>query len=347
VTLDEVAEGLSAELGRPVVIEDAELRPLAYSRQTGALDPVRTETILHREASAEVLAALLARGIAEARGPLRLDSPEVGMTARVCVPIAGPRGPRGYLWVIDDPPLSDAEEATAAAAGHAAEAILAAAEAAVDDRGAREQALLEALLGGEADPAELETAAARLGVLGRRPLVVALAAGDEDLTFNGRGVLSGEVGGRLAIVSPHVEEDLRSVLGPGTRLGIGHPFSDLADAPGSLRRAELALRVARPVAAWDELGADRLLARLPRDAALADLPDGIRRLLDDEHATLRETLGAYLDHAGDVKATAEALSLHRAGLYYRLRRIEELAGVDLHRGEDRLLCQIALRLAER
>jgi DNA-binding PucR family transcriptional regulator len=48
---------------------------------------------------------------------------------------------------------------------------------------------------------------------------------------------------------------------------------------------------------------------------------------------------------GDVKSTAAELWLHRTSLYYRLRRIEEVAGVDLNRGEDRLLCYVALRLS--
>jgi hypothetical protein len=46
-----------------------------------------------------------------------------------------------------------------------------------------------------------------------------------------------------------------------------------------------------------------------------------------------------------VKSTAAELWLHRTSLYYRLRRIEEVAGVDLNRGEDRLLCHVALRLS--
>ena len=71
---------------------------------------------------------------------------------------------------------------------------------------------------------------------------------------------------------------------------------------------------------------------------------GLRRLLAGDQSLVR-TLEAYLDHAGDVKRTAAALSLHRGGLYYRLRRIEEVAGVNLHDGEDRLLCHLALRLA--
>ncbi len=77
---------------------------------------------------------------------------------------------------------------------------------------------------------------------------------------------------------------------------------------------------------------------------LDDIPLGLRHLLNGGHDQLVHTLETYLDHAGDVKATAAALWLHRTSLYYRLRRIEELAGVDLNRGEDRLLCHVALKL---
>ena len=76
-------------------------------------------------------------------------------------------------------------------------------------------------------------------------------------------------------------------------------------------------------ASWDALGVERVVTALP-DAALEDLPEGLRRLLAGDQSLVR-TLEAYLDHAGDVKRTAAALSLHRGGLYYRLRRIEEVA----------------------
>ena len=52
----------------------------------------------------------------------------------------------------------------------------------------------------------------------------------------------------------------------------------------------------------------------------------VAMLRDPAHAPLVDTLEAYLDRAGDAKATAEALSLHRATLYYRLNRIEEITG---------------------
>ncbi len=80
-------------------------------------------------------------------------------------------------------------------------------------------------------------------------------------------------------------------------------------------------------------------------SALDDIPAGLRGLLDGGHEQLVLTLETYLDHAGDVKSTAAELWLHRTSLYYRLRRIEEVAGVDLNRGEDRLLCHVALRLS--
>ena len=57
------------------------------------------------------------------------------------------------------------------------------------------------------------------------------------------------------------------------------------------------------------------------------------------------TLEVYLDHACDAKLSAEALFLHRASLYYRLQRIEQIAGVNLKSGADRLALHIGLKLA--
>ena len=44
-------------------------------------------------------------------------------------------------------------------------------------------------------------------------------------------------------------------------------------------------------------------------------------------------------------STAEALFLHRASLYYRLQRIEELTGASLKSGSDRLVLHLGLKLA--
>jgi DNA-binding PucR family transcriptional regulator len=167
--------------------------------------------------------------------------------------------------------------------------------------------------------------------------------------------LCGEVAGRpAAIVAAHgplrgeqLAEALRGVVEGAIHVGEGEPVDDLRDAALSHRHALAALKAATDrdveVARWEELRAHRLLTALP-PTVLSDLPPGIRKLLDGGHEQLVLTLETYLDHAGDVKRTAAELWLHRTSLYYRLRRIEEIAGVDLTRGEDRLLCHVALRL---
>ncbi|MBN9622586.1 MAG: helix-turn-helix domain-containing protein, partial [Actinobacteria bacterium] len=63
-----------------------------------------------------------------------------------------------------------------------------------------------------------------------------------------------------------------------------------------------------------------------------------------EALSLIETLERYLDLGGDARAAAEQLFIHRSSLYGRLHRIEEVAGVDLHSGEDRLELHLGVRL---
>jgi DNA-binding PucR family transcriptional regulator len=66
---------------------------------------------------------------------------------------------------------------------------------------------------------------------------------------------------------------------------------------------------------------------------------------DVTYAHLLHTLETYLDLAGSVVATARALCLHRTSLYYRLQRVEELAGTDLKDGGERLRLRLSVKLA--
>jgi hypothetical protein len=262
--------------------------------------------------------------------------------------------------LLEDPPVGEDELALAvAAAADAAAALLPDDDARLE----RERALLERLLGD--DPELSREAAAALeddSYIPLRPLVVCVAgpAGDpwDDALDRVRArapirhVMTGELGGHaVCVLGAHgaLRGELPAALGGGAVfIGEGDEVPGLRDAPRSHRQALIALRVAAGapsrVARWGELRADRLLAALPR-VALDDLPDGLRTLFAGGHEQLVETLETYLDHAGDAKATAAALQVHRTSLYYRLHRIEELAGVDLTSGEDRLLCHMALRLA--
>lgn len=136
-------------------------------------------------------------------------------------------------------------------------------------------------------------------------------------------------------------------------VGIGEKCKHLADAAHSYRQARQAARIARivpvfgPVVSWRHLGIYRILAQLPANELSAEgIHPGLQKLLSgDAGEVLVRTLECYLDHAGDAKSTAAELVVHRTSLYYRLKRIEEITGVDLHSGEDRLALHLGLKIA--
>src|SRR3954466_5452428 len=102
--LQEIVDALSVRLGRPVLVDDVELRPLAYSSQTGELDFVRTASILGRHAPEAARDALFAHGIRTASGVVRIPPhPDIPMSARVCIPIVRSGRRLGFLWLLEDP----------------------------------------------------------------------------------------------------------------------------------------------------------------------------------------------------------------------------------------------------
>jgi hypothetical protein len=135
-------------------------------------------------------------------------------------------------------------------------------------------------------------------------------------------------------------------------VGIGQERNRLQDARSSYDEALQAARVARylpqlgRVAAWSQLGIYRVLAQLPSGSVGGGVHPGIEQLLDNpSHLPLISTLEVYLDLAGNAHATAERLRLHRTSLYYRLQRVEQLAGTDLKDGNERLCLHLAIKLA--
>jgi hypothetical protein len=134
-------------------------------------------------------------------------------------------------------------------------------------------------------------------------------------------------------------------------IGVGRPALRLADAVDTYRDAVRAARVAdvvpgfRPIARFAELGVYRMLVGLPLEALGDDLVHpGIARLqeLDPQ---LVSTLELFLDEAGDTRAVADHLGVHRATVYHRVRRIEAVTGLSLARGDDRLALHLSLKVA--
>ncbi|PAU50814.1 helix-turn-helix domain-containing protein, partial [Streptomyces albireticuli] len=131
-------------------------------------------------------------------------------------------------------------------------------------------------------------------------------------------------------------------------LGEAAPRRGLAELSAAWVEALSAARAAAaeprlgPVAEWADIGPYRALAALPPEAA-AD--PSVRPLLAAAHAELARTAEAFLDCAGQAGRTAAALGIHRQTLYYRLARVEQLTGLDLDEGEDRLLLHMGLKAA--
>ncbi len=134
--------------------------------------------------------------------------------------------------------------------------------------------------------------------------------------------------------------------------GIGSTVTGLDLAAESADQAALASTSAasglmpKSVVFWDELGAYASLLRIPKEGLATDaLPYELRRLLEiDSDGQLRSTVHAYLDHAGSSSEAADALHIHRTTLYYRLGRVQELAGLDLGEGRTRLALHVGLEM---
>ncbi|UFR00499.1 helix-turn-helix domain-containing protein [Streptomyces sp. Go40/10] len=134
-------------------------------------------------------------------------------------------------------------------------------------------------------------------------------------------------------------------------VGIGGGQDGLADAWTSHAQALVAARAARRlphlkgIGAWESLGELAVLLQLPDHALNPSLLPGPLRLLLDSPVgqRLEDTLRCFLENAGSVPRTAEALQIHRTSLYYRLRQIQEITGLDLDSGDDRLVLHLGLR----
>lgn len=152
-----------------------------------------------------------------------------------------------------------------------------------------------------------------------------------------------------------ITDAARRHLGLPLRGSVGCVVSGLGDVPESRREADRILDammgagLSTAVAALPDIQAEVLVSEMltllsahpeirdPRLTALA--------AHDSRHqGRLAESLLAYLNSFGDVRAAAAQLHVHPNTLRYRIRRAEELTGLDLSRSDQRLLAMLQLRL---
>jgi hypothetical protein len=367
--LQELVDDVSRLLAAPVTLEDADFTLLAFcahdAAEPGAMDAVRTRSILTRGSPPGTRAWFEEFGIASAEAPLRTPAdPAAGILTRLVIPVRHEGRTRGYLWLLDGgriDPSDTADPALAAAVQRAAEGgrLLADRDTPAPDLG---RSLAAALT---ADGAAREQAVRTLArALGDPSLVlVALAPGAAGLPEHWRLPGAGAVTAVLpAAPGPASAAVLLPLPSPGDLRPAGAlSAASLARLPAgstagvsAVRRglgglveqwheagtaARVAARVPRfsPVAHWDELGPWRLVGRLTGADPV------VRPLLAEP--LLAATAETFLDCAGSASRAAGHLQVHRQTLYYRLTRIEELTGLDLADGEDRLLLHASLKAA--
>lgn len=98
-----------SRLQRSVIIDDAALRPVAISAQTGLVDDSRIEAVLQRRTSPRHRRLLTERGVFTAPEPVRIPAAEAGSLPRLCLPLLNRDQLLGFLWLIDEPPLTAAQ----------------------------------------------------------------------------------------------------------------------------------------------------------------------------------------------------------------------------------------------
>jgi hypothetical protein len=370
--LQDLVDEVSRVLGAPATLEDRDFTLLAFCAHGsadgsgspvdgGTMDAVRARSILGRGSTPQVRRRFEEFGIASAAAPLRVPAdPAAGILTRLCLPVRSGGRLHGYLWLLDE---GRTDVADPQAPGLAAAVALAAETGRLLAEGrpgtADLSAALSAVLTGPPPQRAVRALTEALGSATPVTLVALLPAGPglpARWTPPGAGAVPTVLadGAEVAVLLPLPGDgDTRPAgalsaaalggLPPGSTAGVAAARLGCGELPAQWHEARTAARVAAvdprlaPAASWPELGAWRQVAALPGpDPSLAPL------LADP---VLSETAEVWLDCAASPQRAAALLCIHRQTLYYRLGRIEELTGLDLADGGDRLLLHLGVRAA--
>jgi len=162
---------------------------------------------------------------------------------------------------------------------------------------------------------------------------------------------------RAAVVrlASEVTHQALDVAGTEISAGIGSLAGHLRDVPKSREHADRALevmarrRTGPRVASIDDVWSIAMLLELD---AVIESRSSMRSpkidLLVANDATQSthyvETLRAYLEHLGETATAAKALQVHPNTFRYRMRRLVEVAELDLEDPDERLALQLQMRV---
>ncbi|GAA0440719.1 CdaR family transcriptional regulator [Acrocarpospora corrugata] len=142
----------------------------------------------------------------------------------------------------------------------------------------------------------------------------------------------------------------------GVSIGIGGGFREPAHIARSYEEArrtnEAIRRLGRrgAVVAFDSLGISHLLLQVPDPEALREFANDILgevlRHEQEHQSKYVATLKCYFQENNSLRRAAERLHVHPNTITYRVRRVEEITGLDLENYRDRLAVQVALEILE-
>ncbi|WP_328719244.1 helix-turn-helix domain-containing protein [Streptomyces sp. NBC_00247] len=374
----ELVDEISGLLSAPATLENRDFGLIAFgvhdSDDDTAMDPVRTRSILTRRSTSAVRAFFEGFGITRATGPVRIPAgPEAGVhLSRICLPVRHRGVVLGYVWLLDTVPgPTDERLAAAMDVADRIGALLADEVRAGADLSRELGAALTAGHGWQRDMALTALREALGADADGLHAVVCVSPWTADDTPSARTVPSAAA---LTVVAPPAGHDalclaalvrlrspdtpgpadtaaerLRTAAGRDATAGVADPRRGLGELADAWHEAVSAARAAAaeprlgPVARWSGIGPYRLLTALSHAPAGPD--PSVVALLAPAHAELARTAETFLDLAGQASRTAAELGIHRQTLYYRLSRVQQLTGLDLASGEDRLLLHMALKRA--
>ncbi|GAB6987776.1 PucR family transcriptional regulator [Nocardioides pyridinolyticus] len=377
----DIADGIAAAVGGPVIVEDSSFRVLGYSAFVGPMDRGRAEAILGRRIPEAWFEHLTETGSMDR---LRRTADVVDLRAgpwearrRLITAFRARDRLLGFAWVAEgEHPLGDGaasalrravDEATPALVRH-----LERLDAEEEHRSRLASALLDGLPGAPA-------AADRLGFERDGRFVVLSAAGPfvdptegvgarllEHLrlcleSFHRPPALTARGHGALAVVAlrPDEREETAARLGQEVvRLAGNGPLRSIRVAVSSvgtglavlprLRDEASAATVVAPhdgsFVAYGDVEAEVLVADVVAALPVDVRLSGLERLRQvDSGGELERTLRAFLACCGSASATARQLGVHVTTARHRLERIAAVSGLRLDQPDVRIACDLVLR----
>lgn len=377
-----LADATAAVARGPVTIEDPQNRVLAFSRDGQDIDDGRRATVLGRQVPELWVAALRQAGtldrLASTDDVVRTEIPNGYPRRAIAIRAAGTL--LGSIWLVEVPSVSsEADVALREAARVAALHLLRYRVADDLDRRVRGGMLSSLLRGDGPVGSTLE----RLGLAPDQGFVVmAIEFPHRDdapllrerlldlvvmhLQTYRRKVAATEIGERIYVLArSHDECDraalrdvvddcvvrARDALEVEVRVGIGQRAGHAGELGDSHRSADQCLELGAPearVIGFEEIHGQAILADV--QSYLSQRRHGVSRELhalrehDARHGSeYLHTLRVFLDALGDIAAASAPLHVHPNTLRYRLRRIQEIAPIDLGDPDARFALELQLR----